>query len=158
MSLEMDNLLIKGKIDIEHLRIMKTKQSFEAVFIVMVAFSVIITIGDIAFNNNKQNIEKIKTNAQKALVNKNEYGFDSSINMSGLRMTDYNLNGEIKKQKTAVSNRIKVTVKSGDNIYILFKRNGLQYSKKNLDKVKKLNHRKNLRILKIGEEIILPVE
>lgn len=158
MSKEIENLLNKGKIDIEHLRILKAKQSFEAMFIVMVVFSVVITIGDIAFNKNKEKIEEISTNAQKVLIHE-DAGFDSSITMTSMKAIDIAINGETKNKKVKKVQRngnIKVTVKSGDTIYTLFKENGIAYSKKNLAKAKKLNNKRNLRVLKIGDEIILP--
>ncbi len=158
MSKEIENLLNSGKIDIEHLRILKAKQSFEAIFIVMVLFSVVITIGDVAFDKNKQKIEDIKTNAQKVLNEKEEYGFDDSINMAGLRAQDALMNKNVNPPKVMKNGNMKVIIKSGDTIYTLFAENGIKYSKANVEKVKRLNKKKNIRKLKIGDEIILPSE
>ena len=158
MSKEIENLLNSGKIDFEHLRILRAKQSFEAIFIVMVVFSAVITIGDMAFDKNKQKIEDIKTNAQKVLTEQDEYGFDYSINMAGMRAQDAALNKNFKPVKVMKNGNIKVKIERGDTIYTLFAENGIKYSKANINKVKRLNKKKNIRNLKIGDEIILPSE
>lgn len=142
MADDLDFIINTNKIEVKHIRILKVKQSIESIFFVLFFFTIMTTIGDQLIDRSSKQITEIKKAVED--TKKENIPFDNTLKIADVQ--------DIPTTKI-------IKVKKRENIYVIFKAEGIPYNDKNLEKIKNLNPKvKSLKKIRTGTELVFPVK